>query len=95
MLISQLYHILLKESLVAPIVLKRKISPLPVESGLFNICEYHFGSPGHSLEECKLLRRKIQGLIDNNIIQFENATITDSSPTNCKGQVNVLIKNRG
>ena len=37
----------------------------------------------------------IQGLIDNNIIQFENATIIDSSPTSCEGQVNVLIKNKG
>ena len=95
MLISQLYHILLKESLVAPIVLKRKISPLPVESGLFNICEYHFGSPGHSLEKCKLLRRKIQGLIDNDIIQFENVVITDSPLKCCEGQVNVLIRNKG
>ena len=94
-LISQLYHILLKERLVAPIVLKCIIGPLPVEYGSFKTCEYHFGSPRHSLEKCKLLRRKIQGLIDNDIIQFENIVIIDSPLTYCEGQVNVLIRIKG
>ena len=91
MLISQLYHILLKE----PILPRRIIDSPPSESGSFKTCEHHFGSPRHSLKECKSLRGMIQGLIDNNIIQFENATITDSSPTSCEGHVNVLIKNKG
>jgi len=34
-------------------------------------------------------------LIDNKIIQFENAIITDSSPMSYEGQVNGLIKNGG
>ena len=93
--ISQLYHILLKERLVAPILPRRIIDSPSGEFSLLKTCKDHFGCPGHSLEECKPLWGTIQGLIDNNIIQFENATITDSSPTSCKGQVNVLIKNRG
>ena len=90
MSISQLYHILLKERLVAPILQRHIMDSLLGESRLFKTC-----SSGHSLEEFKSLRGTIQGLINNNIIQFENATITDSSPTSCEGQVNVLIKNRG
>ena len=93
--ILQLYHILLKEYLVAPILSRRIIDSPPIEAGPFKTSEHHFGSPGHSLEEYRSLRDTIQGLIDNNIIQFENSTITDSSPTSCEGQVNVLIKSRG
>ena len=93
--ISQLYHIMLKECLVAPFLLRHIIDSPSGESGPFKTYENHFGSLGHSLEECKSLRGKIHALIDNNIIQFENATITDSSPIRCKVQVNVLIKNKG
>ena len=93
--ILQLYHILLKEHLVA-LILPRHIINSPLgESGPWKTCEHHFGSPGHSVEECKSLRGMIQGLLDNNIIQFQNATITNSSPTSCEGQVNVVIKNKG
>ena len=90
MSISQLYHILLKERLVAPILQRHIMDSLLGESRLFKTC-----SSGHSLEEFKSLRGTIQGLINNNIIQFENATITDSTPTSCESQVNVLIKNKG
>ena len=95
MSIVQLYHILLKERLVAPILPRRIIDSPPGESGPFKTCEHHFGCSGHSLEECKPFRGTIQGLINNNIIQFENATITDTFPTSCEGQVNVVIKNKG
>ena len=92
--VSQLYHILLKEHLVAAILPRRIIDSPLGESGLFKTSENHFGILGHGLEECKSFRGTIQGLIDNNIIQFENSTITDSSPMSCEGQVNVLIKNK-
>ena len=92
--ILQLYHILLKECQVAPILQRRIIDSPPGGFCLFKTCKHHFDSLGHILEECKSLRETIQGLIDNNIIQFENVTIIDSSPTSCKGQVNVLIKNK-
>ena len=59
--ISQLYHILLKEHLVAPILLRRIIDSPLVKAGPFKTCEHHFGSLEHSLEECKSLRETIQG----------------------------------
>ena len=46
--ISQLYHILLEERLVAPIFPKRIIDPPPGKFGSFKTCEYHLGSLGHS-----------------------------------------------
>jgi len=52
MLISQLYHILLKE----PILPRRIIDSPPSESGSFKTCEHHFGTPRHSQKECKSFR---------------------------------------
>ena len=90
MSISQLYHILLKERLVAPILQRHIMDSLLGESRLFKTC-----SSGHSLEEFKSLRGTIQGLINNNIIQFENAVLINSPLTGHESQVNVLIKNIG
>ena len=37
-------------------------------------CEHHFRAKGHTLEECYHLKDRIQDLIDNKLIQFDNAT---------------------
>lgn len=33
-------------------------------------CEFHSGAPGHSTENCKALKYKVQDLIDLNVITF-------------------------
>ena len=34
-------------------------------------CAYHGGAPGHSIEHCRGLKRKVQGLIDAGWLKFE------------------------
>ena len=34
-------------------------------------CAYHSNSPGHDTNDCWALKRKIQDLIDNKVIEFD------------------------
>ena len=34
-------------------------------------CAYHGGAPGHSIEHCRTLKYKVQGLIDAGWLKFE------------------------
>ena len=47
--------------------------PLPPDFDPSKKCEHHFGAEGHILEECYHLRDHVQDLIDNKLIQFNNA----------------------
>ncbi len=40
-------------------------------------CEFHFGKPGHSLEDCHVLKHKIQDLVDHGILRIDE----DSTPS--------------
>ncbi|XP_058745783.1 uncharacterized protein LOC131618617 [Vicia villosa] len=33
-------------------------------------CEFHFGAPGHSIENCKALKHQVQNLLDSKAIEF-------------------------
>lgn len=33
-------------------------------------CEFHYGAPGHSVENCKALKYKVQQLIESKVIIF-------------------------
>ncbi|KAK9997817.1 hypothetical protein SO802_017420 [Lithocarpus litseifolius] len=50
---------------------------------------------GHTLEECYHLRDRLQDLIDNKLIQFDNAVapniITNPLPPHQEGNVNAII----
>ena len=52
------------------------------------------GSEGYTLEECTNLRNQIQDLIDNKLVQFNNAAkpnvITNPLPPHQEGNVNAL-----
>ena len=58
-------------------------------------CEHHFRAEGHTLEECLHLRDRVQDLIENKLIQFDNAAtlniINNPLPPHQKGNVNALI----
>ena len=45
--------------------------------------EHHFGAEGHTLEECYHLRERVQDLINNKLIQFDNVTAPISSLALC------------
>ena len=52
------------------------------------------GAEGHTLEECTNLRNRIQDLIDNKLVQFNNAAkpnvITNPLPPHQEGNVNAI-----
>ena len=60
------------------------------------ICEIvkTIGAEGHTLEECTNLRNRIQDLIDNKLVQFNNAAkpnvITNPLPPHQEGNVNAI-----
>lgn len=41
---------------------------LPLGYDVNSWCEFHFGAPGHSIENCKALKYKVQDLIDSKAI---------------------------
>ena len=73
MSVTELYSSLLNEGLIAPIVLKL-VTNLPEGYDPSKNCKFHYDALGHSIEECYLLRYKIQRLIDGSAIIFEGAT---------------------
>ena len=73
MSVTELYSSLLNEGLIAPIVLKL-VTNLPEGYDPSKNCKFHYDALGHLIEECYLLRYKIQRLIDSNAIIFEGAT---------------------
>ena len=49
-------------------------------------CDYHAGNPGHSIENCTALKHKVQDLINDGKLKFEDldrlAEVEDSPRTN-------------
>ena len=68
----KLYAYLLEKKLVTPLFAKPRDGPPPPSFDLSKKCEHHFGAKGHTLEECVQLRYRIQDLINNKMIQFDN-----------------------
>ncbi|XP_058725781.1 uncharacterized protein LOC131597083 [Vicia villosa] len=67
---SQLLSQLLELSLVETKKLDPVIPPYPVKFDPNVRCGYHAGAPGHSIEDCKPFRDKVQDLIDSKTIVF-------------------------
>ena len=73
MLVIELYSSLLNEGLIAPVVLKLVINLLEGYDPS-KTCKFHYDAPRHLIDECHLLRHKIQSLNDNGALIFEGAT---------------------
>ena len=73
MLVTELYSSLLNEVLIA-LVIPKPVTNLPEGYDPSKNCKFHYDALGHSIEECYLLRYKIQRLIDGSAIIFEGAT---------------------
>ena len=90
-----LYAYPLERKLVTPMFAKPKEGPPLSGFDSFKKCEHHFKAEGHTLEECYQLRDYVQDLIDNKLIQFDNAAvsniITNPLPSHQEGIVNAII----
>ena len=70
MLYGHLLAYLLKDSLVQ--LREAKAPPVPLPPGYdMNVsCEYHSGTPGHSIENFNVFKHKVQDLIYSKAISF-------------------------
>jgi hypothetical protein len=62
--VSQLYTLLVKKKMITPVGPRTRIGPQPKEYNKDLSCEYHQGEVGHTVENCKVLRHRIQDLLD-------------------------------
>ncbi|PNX54459.1 gag-pol polyprotein, partial [Trifolium pratense] len=70
-LYDQILPYLIQKGLVEP----RPLPPIkqPYSPGFdINVrCDYHAGSPGHSVEDCRAFKYKVQELIDRKLLSFK------------------------
>lgn len=67
---DRLLPLLLNSSLVQLREVKAPPTPLPPDYNVNVNCEYHSGTPAHSIEDCKSLKYNVQDLIDSRAIMF-------------------------
>ena len=93
--IVDLYTYLLERKLETSMFSRPRESPPSPGFDPSKKCEHHFGAKGHTMEECYHLRDRVQDLIDNKLIQFDNAValniITNPLPPYQEGNVNAII----
>lgn len=77
---SQILPYLLKGGSVTLKELTPAISPYPPGYDANARCEYHMGAPGHTVENCKALKHKVQDLIECKAISF--TTVSPNVATN-------------
>uniref|UniRef100_A0A2N9ERD8 Retrotransposon gag domain-containing protein n=1 Tax=Fagus sylvatica TaxID=28930 RepID=A0A2N9ERD8_FAGSY len=75
---DELYPRLLEKRLISPVFLKQSPHLLHDSS---KKCEFHFGRPGHSLEDCHALKNKVQDLVDHGILRINEGSTP--RPTTC------------
>ena len=75
--LADLYAYLLERKLMTPVFYRPREGLLAPSFDLSKKCEHHFGAERHTLEECYHLKDRIQDLIDNKLIQFNNAATSN------------------
>jgi len=92
---AELYAYLLGRKLVTPMFYKPREGLPSLGFDPSKKCEHHSRAKGHTLEECYHLRDHVPNLIDNKLIQFDNAAatniITNPLPPYQEGNVNAII----
>ncbi|XP_050916837.1 uncharacterized protein LOC127132018 [Lathyrus oleraceus] len=67
---SQVLPYLIKDGLIVPKELLQVIPPYPPGFDVNARCDFHAGAQGHSVENCRALKHKVQDLIDSRAIMF-------------------------
>ena len=90
-----LYAYLFERKLMTPMFSKPREGPPSLGFDPSKKCEHHFRAEGHTLEECYHFKDRVQDLIDNKLIQFDNVVapniITNPLPPYQEGNVNAII----
>ena len=92
---AKLYAYLLEKKLVTPKFVKPRDNPPLPGFDPSKKYEHHFGAERYTLEECAQLRHRIQVLIDNKLVEFDNAVrpniITNPLPPHSERNVNTIF----
>uniref|UniRef100_A0A2N9EWE8 Uncharacterized protein n=1 Tax=Fagus sylvatica TaxID=28930 RepID=A0A2N9EWE8_FAGSY len=65
--VPQLYTLLIKKKMITPVNQRTRIGPQPKDYNKDLTCEYHQGEVGHTVENCRVLRHRIQDLLDQGV----------------------------
>uniref|UniRef100_A0A2N9GC03 Retrotransposon gag domain-containing protein n=1 Tax=Fagus sylvatica TaxID=28930 RepID=A0A2N9GC03_FAGSY len=68
--VPQLYTLLVKKKMITPVSQRTRIGPQPKDYNKDLTCEYHQGEVGHTVENCRVLRHRIQDLLDQGVLKF-------------------------
>src|SRR3954468_16656660 len=69
---TELYPVLIQNSLVAPRPTQPAKFPFPKEYDPNVKCDFHSGISGHSIEDCNVLKEIVQDLVDDKILLFKD-----------------------
>ena len=58
---------------IKPIQARPRRPPFPKWYDVNIRCDYHFGVPGHSIEDCTILKNKVRNLIQEGKLKFEKS----------------------
>lgn len=72
---TELLHSLIEKSLLVPVPTRAVQPPYPKWFDPNVKCDYHGGVIGHSTENCKTLKYKVQDLINANVLSFQRDTL--------------------
>ncbi|KAL4348808.1 hypothetical protein GQ457_17G008110 [Hibiscus cannabinus] len=68
---TDLFPILVREGMIAPVQSKPKQPPYPEGYDVKSTCNYHLGGTRHTTEGCGALKNKIMHLIEEGTLSFE------------------------
>ncbi|KAL4369346.1 hypothetical protein GQ457_05G019230 [Hibiscus cannabinus] len=68
---TDLFPILVREGMIAPVQSKPKKPPYPTGYDANAICDYQLGCTGHTIESCGVLKNKVMHLIEEGTLSFE------------------------
>uniref|UniRef100_A0A2N9IK69 Uncharacterized protein n=1 Tax=Fagus sylvatica TaxID=28930 RepID=A0A2N9IK69_FAGSY len=68
--VPQLYTLLVKKKMITPVSQRTRIGPQPKDYNKDLTCEYHQGEVRHTVENCRVLRHRIQDLLDQGVLKF-------------------------
>ncbi|MCI21632.1 gag-protease polyprotein, partial [Trifolium medium] len=90
---SQILPYLLQKGMVETKPLPPMAPPYPPHFDNNARCDYHAGSPGHNIENCKAFKYKVQELIDRKLISFKEEgpnVKTNPLPDHASSSVNAI-----
>ncbi|GAU40821.1 hypothetical protein TSUD_398050, partial [Trifolium subterraneum] len=90
---GQILPYLLQKGLVELKSLPPMVPPYPPYYDANAKCDYHAGSPGHNIENCKAFKYKVQELLDRKLISFKEEgpnVKTNPLPGHASSSVNAI-----